>query len=60
MWVRFPPGTNRVVVPNLMSKPLGKNKNGQPSVGCLDNAGPRIFLVSELDKALDEQASDSL
>jgi hypothetical protein len=50
--------TMQFVVPNPMSKPIGTNKNGTASVRCLDNTGPRIFLVGELDKGtLDEQAS---
>lgn len=37
------------IVPNPMSKEFGVNKRGQKSRRCLDNTGPRRFLVCEFD-----------
>jgi hypothetical protein len=39
------------IVPNAMSKPIGKTKEGKDSVRCLDNTGERQFLVVEFDIA---------
>jgi hypothetical protein len=46
------------VVPSPMSKPAGINLEGKKSVRCLDNTGPRRFVVTEFDQgSLDEQAA---
>lgn len=38
------------IVPSPMSKPEGINKQGRPSRRCLDNTGPRHYLVTEFDQ----------
>ena len=38
------------IVPSAMSKPEGTNQQGKPSVRCLDNVGPRSYLVTEFDQ----------
>jgi hypothetical protein len=47
------------VVPNPMVATHGKTQEGKNSARCLDNTGPRRFLVIEFDKApsFDEQAA---
>ena len=37
------------VVPSPMVKPLGSRKDGKSSPRCLDNTGPRAYLVIEFD-----------
>lgn len=37
------------IVPSPMSKTKGKTKDGRPSQHCLDNTGPRRFIVIEFD-----------
>jgi len=39
------------LVPSPMCKPWGLNQEGERSVRCLDNTGPRRFQVVEFDKA---------
>lgn len=46
----------RLIVPNPMTKPMGVNQQGRPSPRCLDNTGPRKFLVVEFDFALGKNA----
>jgi len=38
-----------LIVPSPMSAPMGTTKNGRRSPRCLDNVGPRQFLVVEFD-----------
>jgi hypothetical protein len=38
-----------LMVPSPMRARMGKRKDGQPSRRCLDNVGPRRFLVVEFD-----------
>jgi hypothetical protein len=38
-----------LIVPSPMSKPVGINLDGEESERCLDNTGPRRFLVIEFD-----------
>lgn len=38
-----------LIVPSPMRALTGKRKDGKPSVRCLDNTGPRRFLVVEFD-----------
>jgi hypothetical protein len=46
------------IVPSPMSAPIGTTKDGRPSQRCLDNTGPRRFLVTEFDHgSFDEQAA---
>ncbi|MDA1066351.1 MAG: AAA family ATPase [Verrucomicrobia bacterium] len=46
------------IVPNPMSKPTGLTQEGEESVRCLDNTGPRKYLVIESDKIpMDDQAA---
>ena len=47
----------QLIVPNPMTAKTGTTKAGCPSKHCLDNTGPRRFLVVEFDAGtLDEQA----
>lgn len=47
-----------LVVPSPMTAPSGKGLDGRQSHRCLDNTGPRRWLVVEFDSgALDEQAA---
>jgi hypothetical protein len=46
------------IVPSPMAKPIGKTQEGKDSARCLDNTGPRRYLVIEMDKGTaDEQAA---
>jgi hypothetical protein len=50
--------TLQYIVPSPMSKRTGLNQHGKESARCLDNAGPRRYLVVEFDSgSLDDQAS---
>jgi hypothetical protein len=50
-----------LVVPSPMSAPTGINLEGKVSKRCLDNTGPRRFLVVEFDSGtLDSQAARML
>lgn len=42
-------GELQFIVPNPMSGPTGKTQEGRKSARCLDNTGPRRFLVIECD-----------
>lgn len=42
-------GTLQFIVPNPMTGPAGKTQEGRTSARCLDNTGPRRFLVIECD-----------
>ena len=46
----------RLIVPNPMTKAMGINQQGRASARCLDNTGPRKFLVVEFDFALGKNA----
>lgn len=47
----------QLIVPSPMSALTGTNKEGRESARCLDNTGPRRFLVVECDHGtIDEQA----
>ena len=37
------------LVPNPMSKPMGRTMDGRESIRCRDNAGPLRFLIVDLD-----------
>lgn len=39
------------IVPSPMTKPEGLNKKGNPTPRCLENTGPRNYLVAEFDEA---------
>lgn len=46
------------IVPSPMSKPIGLTQDGKESQRCLDNTGPRRFLVVEFDQgSADSQAA---
>ena len=45
------------IVPSPMSKTEGVNKQGKPSVRCLDNTGRRTYLIAEFDQGTHEQQS---
>lgn len=46
------------IVPSPMSSPTGHTKDGRVSAHCLDNTGPRRFIVTEFDDGTpDEQAA---
>jgi|TARA_B100000959_G_scaffold145571_1_gene152871 hypothetical protein len=48
----------RLMVPSPMKSKTGNTKDGKESARCLDNTGPRRFLVVEFDEGtFDEQAS---
>ena len=50
--------TLQFVVPNPMTKRVGWNQQGEESPRCLDNTGPRKYLVVEFDSGtLDDQAA---
>jgi len=50
--------TMQFIVPSPMSRLSGTTKEGKPSARCLDNTGPRRFLVVEFDKGpTDEHAT---
>ena len=50
--------THALLVPSPMTATLGVNQQGQHSSRCLDNTGPRRFLVIEADHGdLDRQAA---
>lgn len=48
------------LVPSPMSKPTGLTKDGKLSAHCLDNTGPRRFLVVEFDAGDNDQHSGIL
>ncbi|HRY49601.1 MAG TPA: hypothetical protein P5186_16250 [Candidatus Paceibacterota bacterium] len=49
--------TSALIVPSPMSALTGKTKDGRESSRCLENTGPRRFLVIEFDQGdLDSQA----
>jgi hypothetical protein len=50
-WLAEDVSSQRLVVPNPMTKPMGINQQGRASARCLDNTGPRRFLVVEFDFA---------
>ena len=55
---RYQLGAHALIVPSPMSALSGTNQEGEPAVRCLDNTGPRRFLVTEFDSGtLDEHAS---
>ncbi len=46
------------IVPSAMSAPTGLNQNGHQSTRCLNNTGPRQYLIVEQDAGpFDEQAA---
>ena len=48
----------QLIVPSPMSATRGTTKEGRESAHCLDNTGPRRFLVVEFDKgSFDEHAA---
>ena len=53
------PGYLQFIVPSPMSKAFGLNKAGKQSHRCLDNTGPRRFLVVEFDFKADVEACES-
>lgn len=50
-WLSEGVSSQRLVVPNPMAKPMGINQQSRVSARCLDNTGPRRFLVVEFDFA---------
>lgn len=55
---RFILDAHALIVPSPMSALWGTNQEGKRSVRCLDNTGPRRFLITEFDSGtLDEHAS---
>jgi len=48
-WLKSGMKQVRLMVPNPMSKPWGINQKGRQSARCLDNTGPRKYLVVEFD-----------
>jgi hypothetical protein len=53
------PGYLQFIVPSPMSKASGLNKSNKPSHRCLDNTGPRRFLVVEFDFKADVEACET-
>lgn len=50
--------TLALIVPSPMTTPTGQTKDGRESAHCLDNTGPRCFLVCEFDTGTaDEHAA---
>ena len=50
--------TSTLIVPSPMSKRIGLTKEGKESEHCLDNTGPRRFLVLEFDRGtVDDHAA---
>jgi hypothetical protein len=48
----------QLIVPSPMSAPTGQNQAGEVSHRCLDNTGPRRFLIVEFDRgSLDQDAA---
>jgi len=43
------------IVPTPMCKKIGTNKTGKPSRRCLDNTGPRLYIVTECDQGSRDQ-----
>lgn len=43
------------IVPSPMSKPKGLTQEGKESAHCLDNTGPRKFLVIDFDKGTEQE-----
>ena len=57
-WQRFIINQNSLIVPSPMSATYGVNKKSKRSFRCLDNTGPRCYVITEFDGGtLDEQAS---
>lgn len=55
---RYKLGAHALIVPSPMSALSGTNQEGKRSLRCLDNTGPRRFVVTEFDRGtLDEHAS---
>lgn len=55
---RYKLGAHALIVPSPMSSLSGISQEGKSSDRCLDNTGPRRFLVTEFDRGpLDEHAS---
>lgn len=55
---RYKLGAHALIVPSPMSALSGTNQEGKSSARCLDNTGPRRFVVTEFDRGtLDEHAS---
>jgi hypothetical protein len=52
-----PLGSFTHVVPSPMSKNKGVNKQGKPSVRCLDNTGRRTYLIAEFDQGTHDKQS---
>ncbi len=48
-------GSYALIVPSPMSSVLGKTKDGRDSKHCLENTGPRRFLVVEFDQGEADQ-----
>lgn len=48
-WLQKGIDQNALIVPSPMKARMGKNQDGEPSKRCLDNTGPRSFLVVEFD-----------
>jgi len=50
--------SSQFIVPSPMTKLAGRNQEGKESARCLDNTGPRRFLIVEQDNGrADEQAA---
>jgi len=50
----------QLVVPNPMSAPWGVNQDGKRSVRCLDNTGPRVYLICEFDLPIDFESPPTI
>ncbi len=48
-WLTLDVATHSLIVPNAMSSSLGRTQDGKPSPRCLDNTGPRQWIVVEFD-----------
>ena len=56
-WMFGPAESSGLIVPSPMTAARGERKDGKSSARCLDNTGPRLWLVVEFDKLADGKTS---
>lgn len=59
-WLKEGIAQNGLIVPSPMMAREGKRQDGKPSKRCLDNTGPRWFLVVEFDFKADATPAGSI
>jgi len=59
-WLKEGISRNALIVPSPMMAREGKRQDGKPSKRCLDNTGPRWFLVVEFDFKADATPAGSI